>query len=285
MTNKEKRTIHLHLVSDATGETLIAVSKAVMAQYDDIAAIEHMHMLVRSSRQLSRTLREIEAQPGIVLHTVVNEKLVAELEKRCAELQLPAIAVLNSIIKSFDRYLGAAHKPVVSGQHSLDDSYFRRIEALNFTMEHDDGRLPNDLNDADIVLLGISRTSKTPTGIYLAQRGYKTANVPLVPSLPFPEALLKPHNAFVACLIASPERISEVRQHRSRLLSDKDMDDYLDRARITEEISYSRRICARHGWPVIDVSRRSVEETAATILQLMHDREIESQRQSEEKNV
>ncbi|MCH9764722.1 MAG: kinase/pyrophosphorylase, partial [Alphaproteobacteria bacterium] len=163
-------------------------------------------------------------------------------------------------------------------------NYFRRIEALNFTMGHDDGRLPANLNDADIVLLGISRTSKTPTGIYLAQRGYKTTNVPLVPSLPFPKALLEPHDAFVVCLIASPERISEVRRNRSDMLSDRDLEDYIDRAQIIEEISYSRRICARHKWPVIDVTRRSVEETAATILQLMHDKELESQDQEREKD-
>jgi len=273
MTHSPPRSIHLHLVSDATGETLITVSKAVMVQYEGIEAIEHIHMLVRSTRQLTRTMQEIETAPGIVLYTIVNPKLAEELEKRCAELKVPAIPVLDGILKTFDQYLGAPHRLMVSGQHALDASYFRRIDALNFTMEHDDGRLPANLNDADIVLLGISRTSKTPTGIYLAQRGYKTANVPLVPSLPFPKALLEPHNAFVVCLIASPERISEVRRHRSQLLSDKDLEDYVDRAQITEEISYSRRICGRHQWPVIDVTRRSVEETAATILQLMHDRE------------
>lgn len=277
MVKSPRRTIHLHLVSDATGETLISISKAVMAQYEGISAYEHMYMLVRSTRQLKRTLREIENNPGPVLHTVVNQKLVAQLEKRGAELKIPVIPVLDGIIKIFDQYLGASHKPIISGQHAMDDSYFRRIEALNFTMEHDDGRLPDNINDADIILLGISRTSKTPTGIYLAQRGYKTANVPLVPSLPFPRALLEPHDAFVACLIASPERISEVRQHRSHMLSDRELEDYIDRAQISEEISYSRRICARHGWPVIDVTRRSVEETAATILQLMHDRALENE--------
>lgn len=253
-----------------------------MAQYDNISAHERMHMLVRSARQMTRTLKEIERSPGPVLHTVVNPALVEQLEKRCRELKVPAIGVLDSVINTFDTYLGAAHKPTISGQHALDENYFRRIEALNFTMEHDDGRLPANINDADIVLLGISRTSKTPTGIYLAQRGYKTTNVPLVPSLPFPKVLLEPHNAFVVCLIASPDRISEVRQHRSQMLSDKELEDYIDRAQISEEISYSRRICARHNWPVIDVTRRSVEETAATILQLMHDREAEKREQNKD---
>lgn len=284
MSNNKTRSIDLHLVSDATGETLISISKAVMALYDGITARERMHMLVRSTRQLKRTLKEIEDQPGIVLYTMVNPSLVEQLERRCAELKIPAVPVLDGIIKVFDQYLGASHKVNVSGQHTLDASYFRRIEALNFTMEHDDGRLPDNINDADIVLLGISRTSKTPTGIYLAQRGYKTTNVPLVPSLPFPTALLEPHDAFVVCLIASPDRISEVRQNRSDMLSDRDLEDYIDRSQIAEEISYSRRICARQGWPVIDVTRRSVEETAATILQLMHDREIEKAKKSDSSN-
>jgi regulator of PEP synthase PpsR (kinase-PPPase family) len=154
----------------------------------------------------------------------------------------------------------------------LDADYFRRIDALNFTMAHDDGHLPEDLNDADIVILGISRTSKTPTSIYLAQRGYKTANVPLVPAIALPERLTKPHTAFVVCLIASPDRIAEIRRHRAMLISDRNLDDYVDRDRITAEIAYSRRICAKHRWPVIDVTRRSVEESAATILKLLHDR-------------
>jgi hypothetical protein len=140
-------------------------------------------------------------------------------------------------------------------------------------MAHDDGHLPEDLNDADIIILGISRTSKTPTSIYLAQRGYKTANVPLVPSLPLPEPLIQPHTAFVVCLIASPERIAEIRRHRAMLLGDRDLGEYVDRDRITAEIAYSRRICAKHRWPVIDVTRRSVEESAATILKLLHDRD------------
>jgi hypothetical protein len=139
-------------------------------------------------------------------------------------------------------------------------------------MAHDDGHLPADLNDADIIILGISRTSKTPTSIYLAQRGYKTANVPLVPSLPLPESLTQQHTAFIVCLIASPERIAEIRRHRAMMLGDRDLNDYVDRDRISAEIAYSRRICAKHRWPVIDVTRRSVEESAATILKLLHDR-------------
>lgn len=248
------------------------IAKAAAVQYSQVRPIEHMHPLVRTQRQLKRALQEVEQAPGIVLYTLVNKDLCDELEKRCRELKTPCLAVLSPIMKVFESYLGTAQTPTVAGQHVLDADYFRRIDALNFTMAHDDGRLPADLDDADIILMGISRTSKTPTSIYLAQRGYKTANVPIVPSLPLAEALTQPHNAFVACLIASPDRISEVRRHRAMLLADRNLDEYVDRSLIAAEITYSRRMCAKYGWPIIDVTRRSIEETAATIIKLMHDR-------------
>ncbi len=264
---------HLHLVSNSTGETLTTIAKAASVQYQMVRPIEHVHPLVRTARQLKRVLQEIVQAPGIVLYTITNKDLSEELERQCSELKIPCLAVLAPIMQIFESYLGAPRTPTVAGQHVLDADYFRRIDALNFTMAHDDGHLPEDLNDADIIILGISRTSKTPTSIYLAQRGYKTANVPLVPSIPLPESLTKPHTAFVVCLIASPDRIAEIRRHRAMLLADKNLDDYVDRDRITAEIAYSRRVCAKHRWPVIDVTRRSVEESAATILKLLHERD------------
>lgn len=271
MAHSQPSFFHLHLVSDATGETLTTIAKAAAVQYAQVRPIEHMHPLVRTTRQLKRVLQEIEQAPGIVLYTVVNRDLVTELEQRCKELSVPCLAVLQPIMQVFESYLGAPQTPTVAGQHVLDADYFRRIDALNFTMAHDDGRLPDDLNSADIILLGISRTSKTPTSIYLAQRGYKTANVPIVPSLPFPEQLAGSHSAFVVCLIASPDRIADVRRNRALLMADRDLDEYVDRASIAAEIAYSRKLCAKHGWPVIDVTRRSIEETAATIIRLMQD--------------
>jgi regulator of PEP synthase PpsR (kinase-PPPase family) len=177
-------------------------------------------------------------------------------------------------MKVFESYLGAPQTPIVAGQHVLDAGYFQRIDALNFAMAHDDGRLPDDLNQADIIILGISRTSKTPTSIYLAQRGYRVANVPLVPGIDPPAVLATPHRAFVVGLVASVERIVEVRRNRVHLLADKDLDDYVDRARISAELSTSRKLFQRHGWPIIDVTRRSVEETAATIIKLLADRRV-----------
>jgi hypothetical protein len=277
MANSQPSYFHLHLVSDSTGETLTTIAKAAAVQYAQIRPIEHVHPLVRNARQLKRVLQEIEQAPGIVLYTVVNLDLIAELELRCKELKVPCLAVLQPIMQVFESYLGAPQTPTVAGQHVLDADYFARIDALNFTMAHDDGRLPEDLNEADIILLGISRTSKTPTSIYLAQRGYKTTNVPLVPSLPFPDQIASQHSAFVVCLIASPDRIAEVRRNRALLMADRDLDDYVDRSRIAAEVAYTRKLCAKHGWPIIDVTRRSVEETAATIIRLMQDQEADKQ--------
>ena len=272
MPNQQSSYFHLHLISDATGETLTTMAKAAAVQYPRVRPIEHVHPLVRTERQLARVLKEVEHAPGIVLYTVVKRELIAEIERRCRELKVPCLHVLEPIMQVFESYLGAPQTPVVAGQHLLDAEYFGRIDALNFTMAHDDGQLPQDLNQADIVILGISRTSKTPTSIYLAQRGYKTANLPLVPGIEPPAALSQPHTAFVVGLVASAERIAEVRRNRVHLIGDRNLGDYVDRARITEEIQYSRRLCARQGWPIIDVTRRSVEETAATIIRLLQDR-------------
>ena len=264
---------HLHLISDATGETLTTMAKAAAVQYSQVRPIEHVHPLVRTPKQLERVLKEVEQSPGIVLYTIVKSELIEAIERRCRELKVPSLHVLKPIMQVFESYLGAPQTPVVAGQHTVDADYFRRIDALNFAMAHDDGQLPQDLSTADIILLGISRTSKTPTSIYLAQRGYKTANLPLVPGIDPPRALVEPHRAFVVGLVASPERIAEIRRNRVQMLADRNLDEYVDRTQIANELTYSRRLCARHGWPVIDVTRRSIEETAATIVRLLHDRE------------
>lgn len=273
MSNVTASFFHLHLVSDSTGETLTTIAKAASVQYPQIKAIEHVYPLVRTQRQLDRVLQEIESAPGIVLYTVVNADLVVELERKCRELQVPALHVLEPIMKVFESYLGAPQTPIVAGQHILDADYFRRIDALNFTMTHDDGRLPDDLSHADIVILGISRTSKTPTSIYLAQRGFKTTNLPLVPGVPLPPSLTEPHAAFVVGLVASPDRIAEIRRNRVRFLTTGNLENYVDREQIAQEVMHSRRLCNKNSWPVIDVTRRSIEETAATIIKLYHDRE------------
>ena len=264
---------HLHLVSDATGETLITVARAAAAQYATVSPIEHIYPLVRSEKQLDRVLAEIEASPGIVLYTLLDPDLTERLEKKCRDLGLPVMSILGPVLRLFQAYLGAETTPRIGAQHTLNAEYFKRIDALNYTMLHDDGQHVDDLEHADVVLIGISRTSKTPTSIYLANRGVKTANVPLVPGTPVPPELERLSQPLVVGLLASPERIVQIRQNRLLgLRAARDDDLYVDRDAVADEVAFSRRLCAKHNWPLIDVTRRSIEETAAAVLKLLSDR-------------
>jgi len=275
-----KKSFHLHLVSDASGETLTMIAKAATVQYSLTRAIHHVHPLVRTRRQLDDVVEKIRENPGIVLYTIVNADLGRELQAQCKEMGLPCIAVLEPILNAFGQYLGADSTPVVAGQHVLDTDYFRRVDAMQFTMMHDDGQNTETLNEADIVLVGISRTSKTPTSIYLANRGYKTANVSLVPDIPVPRTLETARRPLIVGLTATAERIAEIRHNRVMSFNDRRLQDYVDMDRIKEEIAFTRRLCQRHNWPVIDVSRRSIEETAADIIRRYEDHQ--SARQAQE---
>jgi regulator of PEP synthase PpsR (kinase-PPPase family) len=260
---------HLHMISDATGETLITVARAATVQYAQMRAIEHVHSMVRTGKQLDRIIAELEEAPGIVLYTLVDRELGERLEAACRNLGIPCASVLEPVLQLLQNYLGATSGRRIGAQHVLDAEYFRRIDALNFTMEHDDGQLPADIEEADVVLIGISRTSKTPTSIYLANRGIKTANIPIVLGVPLPDSLATAKRPLIVGLVATAERISHVRQNRILgTTAGYDAQIYVDRATIAEELSYARQLCGRHNWPIIDVSRRSIEETAAAIVAL-----------------
>jgi regulator of PEP synthase PpsR (kinase-PPPase family) len=264
---------HLHLISDATGETLITVARAAAAQYAKVMPVEHVHPLVRTQKQLDRVLAELDEAPGIVLYTLLEDNLVKKLEDKCRELGLPCLSILGPVLHLFQSYLGGETTHKVGAQHTLNAEYFRRIDALNYTMMHDDGQLHDDLEEADVVLVGVSRTSKTPTSIYLANRGVKTANVPMVPGVPLPANVEQLQHPLVVGLFATPERIVQIRQNRLLGLKvERDDDQYIDRQAVTEEIAASRRLCAKHNWPLIDVTRRSIEETAAAVLALLGER-------------
>ena len=264
---------HLHLISDATGETLITVARAAAAQYAKVQPVEHVHPLVRTQKQLDRALADIEESPGIVLYTLLEENLVERLETKCRDLGLPCLSILGPVLHLFQAYLGAETTHKVGAQHTLNAEYFRRIDALNYTMMHDDGQQTDDLEEADVVLVGVSRTSKTPTSIYLANRGVKTANVPLVPGVSLSPNVERLSRPLVVGLFATPERIVQIRQNRLLGLKvERDDDQYIDRQAVTEEIAASRRLCAKHNWPLIDVTRRSIEETAAAVLALLGER-------------
>lgn len=276
MPEHHERFFHLHLVSDATGETLITVARAAAAQYEEIFAVEHVYPLVRSPKQLERVLEEIEESPGIVLYTLLEPQLTDRLEVKCQELGVPCLSVLSPVLRLLQSYLGAAASPRIGAQHTLNAEYFKRIDALNYTMLHDDGQHTEDLESAEIVLIGVSRTSKTPTSIYLANRGVKTANVPLVLGMTIPPQLATLKRPLVVGLYASPERIVQIRQNRLLSLNASQDDAYVDKQSVAEEVAFSRRLCARHNWPSIDVTRRSIEETAAAVMALLAGRRRQS---------
>lgn len=258
---------HVHLVSDSTGETLNAVFKAATSQFATAHAFEHIYALIRSRAQMDKVLADIEAAPGLVLYTVVNQDLRRLLEARCSELQMPAISVLDPFIEAFSDYLGLQQTRRAGAQHEMDDAYFKRIAAIDFTLAHDDGQMTWDLEPADVVLVGVSRTSKTPTCMYLANRGVKAANVPLVPSTEPPPQLFTVRRPLVIGLIASPERLVQIRQSRlGGMNAAEHADEYSDLETVRAEVLRAKRLYAKHRWPVIDVTRKSVEETAAAIL-------------------
>jgi regulator of PEP synthase PpsR (kinase-PPPase family) len=271
---------HLHLVSDSTGETLITVARAVAAQYANVTPVEHVYPLVRSQKQLDRVLTEIEEAPGIVLFTLLEKDLVGRLEAKCQEINSPSLSIIGPVMQLFQAYLGASTTGRVGAQHTLNAEYFKRIDALNYSMMHDDGQHVEGLEEADVVLVGVSRTSKTPTSIYLANRGVRTANVPLVPGIPIPHQLETLKNPLVVSLHATPERLIQIRQNRLLSIgSDTANDDYIDRQSVTDEVTYARKLSAKYGWSLLEVTRRSIEETAAAIMKLLADRQ--RQRMSE----
>lgn len=266
--------LHLHLVSDSTGETLESLVKAGLAQFEAVDAVKHYWPMVRSEGHLDRVLDEVARSPGLVLYTLVARSVRERLENRCAALGLPVIPVMDPVIAGLERMLGtrAASRP--GGQHRMDAAYFGRIEAINWTMEHDDGLLPQEWEQADLVLAGVSRSSKTPTSLYLANRGYRVANIPIVPNRPLPPELFDLKGPLVVGLTVAAERLEQVR--RARILGADVAGfsaSYADPDSIKSELNSARRLFADRGWHVIDVTRRSIEETAAELMNMLTLRE------------
>src|SRR6201994_953051 len=273
MATADNSYFHLHMISDSTGETLITVARAVAAQYASVTPVEHVYPLVRSQKQLDRVLDEIEEAPGIVLFTLLEKDLVARLEAKCQQINIPSLSIIGPVMQLFQAYLGAPTTGRVGAQHTLNAEYFKRIDALNYTMMHDDGQHVEGLDEADVILVGVSRTSKTPTSIYLANRGIRTANVPLVPGIPIPHQLETLTKPLVVSLHATPERLIQVRQNRLLSMGDRDNDTYIDRQSVTDEVAYARKLSAKFNWAQLDVTRPSIEEPAAAILKLFADRQ------------
>jgi len=259
---------HVHLVSDSTGETLNALARAACARFTNVLPIEHIYALVRSPRQLERALEEIGNAPGVVLHTIVDPALRGALESGCVQMDMPCMAALDPLVSALSRYLGATGSARAGAR--LDADYFDRIDALNYALSHDDGQGGQELERADVVLVGVSRTSKTPTCIYLAHRGVRAANVPLVtPGEVPPKLRALKGGVLIVALTLAPDRLLEIRRNRLRTLNERRESDYVDADAVRQEVVLARRLFEREGWPVIDVTRRSVEETAAAIINLL----------------
>jgi len=261
-------TLHIHLVSDSTGETVHQITRACVAQFSNVRTTEHVWTLVRSRNHVDAVFAGVDRNPGVLLMSVVDEDLRAEFERRCTERGIPHVSVLDPVVDLLGRILGKPMRNRPGGQRQLDTAYFDRMAAVDFAVRHDDGLNMAELHDADILLVGVSRTSKTPTSMYLAHRGYKVANYALVPGVPFPAHYIDRLKLFVVGLTNDPKRLSVVRKTRQIAQSDESNVTYTDLERITEEVRDARRLFARNQWPVIDVTRRSVEETAAAVIQL-----------------
>jgi regulator of PEP synthase PpsR (kinase-PPPase family) len=260
---------NVHLVSDSTGETLAGVMRATCAQFDNILPVEHSYFLVRSIRQLERVLKEIEAAPGVVMFTLSNLDHRTLLESRCAELGMPCVAVLDPVLDVTSRYLGQELNHKVGATRKLNAEYFKRIDALDFAMYHDDGQQVVELRDADVILVGVSRTSKTPTSVYLAHRGVKAANVPFVPNVPLPPELFEANHPLVVGLTISADRLVHVRRNRLAAMKETRAGGYTDEDEVRREVMDAQKLFEKEAWPTIDVSRRSIEETAAAVLNLL----------------
>ncbi|RIV92367.1 kinase/pyrophosphorylase [Aurantiacibacter xanthus] len=264
--------LHLHLLSDSTGETLEMLAKASLAQFDDTDVVRHFWPMVRSLQHLERIVDDLKANPGLVLYTLVNSEIRSNLEMRCRQLGLPHVAVLDAVTAALEERLGQQARGRPGKQHQMDEAYFKRVDAIQYTIAQDDGVGFDNWEEADIVLAGVSRTSKTPTSIYLANRGFKVANIPLVVESPPPPALFKLRRPMVVGLTTAPKRLIEIRRNRLLSLNESTTTAYVDEERVEKEVAFARRMFADNGWPVIDVTRRSIEETAAAIIKLHSER-------------
>ena len=260
----------IYLISDATGETLDRIFIAVKAQFKNINYKIHTYSFTRTENQILKILENAEKEENsIILYSIVDSNLAKFLAKNSDIKKIPCFGVLGDLILSFSKLLNqkASHQP--SGQYALDEDYYKRIEAIQFTMNHDDGNLIKEIKKSDIILLGVSRTSKTPTSIYLANRGYKTVNIPLVLDQKIPEDLKTNKTSCIIGLIADPERLSDIRRNRVAIMKDQNLKEYTDLNSIKKEVEDSKNLFKKNNWPIIDVTRRSVEETAASILKII----------------
>jgi regulator of PEP synthase PpsR (kinase-PPPase family) len=263
-------TYQIYLISDSTGETLDRVFLAIKAQFKNIEYDVKSYFFTRTENQVSKIMKEAKKNDNaIILYTIVDTSLANFLANKGDEKRIPCFSVLGNLILNFSKLLNQKASHVPSGQHALNDEYYERIEAIQFTMAHDDGNLVEDIDEADLILLGVSRTSKTPTSIYLANKGYKTLNIPLVNDQSIPESLKKnPKLCCVVGLTTEPQRLVDIRKNRMNALKERENTNYTNIKKIEKEISEAKKTFTKYKWPMIDVTRKSVEETAASIIKI-----------------
>lgn len=266
--------INLHLVSDSTGETLGSVSRAVLSQFQNVETTDFIWPLVRNENQLMNVVNGIKKNPGIVLYTILEDELVRKLNKVCFDLNVPCIPVLSRIVSEFSNYLGIKVNNLIGRQHELNDEYFSKVEAISYTISHDDGQSCRDLYNADIVIIGVSRTSKSPTSVYLSCRGYKVANIPFVSIETMPEDVYKVIKPLIVGLVINPEKLVKIRENRIFSMGQSEKTDYIDIESIKKELNESKKLFYKLKCPIIDVTSKSVEETAARIMQLIQERKL-----------
>lgn len=258
---------HIHMVSDSTGETVSSIVRSVMSQFEDVGYEEHHWTLVRTKGQMGRALEAISDNPGIILYTIIDDELQEILRKEAKRIGVPCVPVLEDATREISQFVGKEAKAKVGRQHVLDEEYFDKVEAMNFTLAHDDGQNIDDIDEADLILVGVSRTSKTPTCVYLSFKGIKAANVPFVKEIPLPDKLFEIKDVFILGLVISPERLIQIRKSRLVSLNENRETSYTDIEKIKEEVLEAKRLYLKHDWPLLDVTRKSVEETSAMILQ------------------
>lgn len=269
-----KKLINLHLVSDSTGETLSSVARAVLSQFESVESNDFIWPLIRTKSQIEKVIEAISKQPGIVLYTIIKDDLVEELRIACFKLQVPCIPVLSHIISEFSNYLRENINNSVGRQHLLDNQYFSRVDAISYTITHDDGQSAWDLYESDVVIVGVSRTSKSPTSVYLSCRGYKVANIPFVSFETIPNSIYELKKPLIVGLVINPEKLIQIRQTRLSSIGSEVSNEYTDLESIKKEISESRKLFAKLNCPIIDVTKRSVEETSAKIIQLLQEKKF-----------
>ncbi len=271
---KDKKIINLHLISDSTGETLSSVARAVLSQFENIESKDFIWPLIRTKQQIEKIKESITQNPGIVMYTILQSEIIDSLKLHCKQLQIPCVSVLSHIISTFSNYLEMDISNVVGRQHLLDEEYFSRVEAINYTMSHDDGQANWDLYEADIVIIGVSRTSKSPTCVYLSCRGYKAANIPFVSSETMPDTIFDLKKPLIVGLIINPEKLIQIRQSRLLSIGQDGSTEYIDLESVKKEVAESRKLFAKLNCPIIDVTKKSVEETSARIIQLLQEKQL-----------